>query len=75
MGGNKRALQPRIQRPSPLQQVAHTRPLSQAPPTPEVETDSQLWKRFSKAVHQTESIKDEEAEAQSSSSSFDAKYW
>jgi len=75
MVGNKHALQPRIHRPSPLQQVAHTRPLSQAPPTPGAVRDSLFWKRFSTAVHQTESSKDEEAGTQSSSRSFDAKYW
>jgi hypothetical protein len=75
MGGNKRVLQPRIQRPSPLQQVANTRPLSQAPPMPGVVRDSLFWKKLSTAVHQEESSKDEEAGTQSSSSSFDTKYW
>lgn len=54
MGGNPRAGRPHVTRPSPLQQVSHTRPLSSAPPTNGLVRDPLFWKRFSVAVHMNE---------------------
>ncbi|KUJ22755.1 uncharacterized protein LY89DRAFT_680867 [Mollisia scopiformis] len=60
MGGNPRAGRPHVVRPSPLQQVSHTRPLSSAPPTSGLVRDPLFWKRFSVAVHAAE-VCDEES--------------
>jgi len=54
MGGNPRAGRPHVQRPSPLQQVHLTRPISQAPTASGLVRDPQFWKRFSVAVHAAE---------------------
>lgn len=61
MGGNKRAMQPHIQRPSPLAQVHQLRPVSQLPPTSGLVRDPLFWKRFSVAIHMTEVDGDEES--------------
>ncbi|TVY75942.1 hypothetical protein LSUE1_G005637 [Lachnellula suecica] len=46
--------QPRVNKPSPLQQVHLTRPQSQAQPEMGLVRDPQFWKRFSTAVHMAE---------------------
>ncbi|KAG4431847.1 hypothetical protein IFR05_012664 [Cadophora sp. M221] len=46
--------QPHVPRPSPLQQVHLTRPISQVPPTSGLVRDPMFWKRFSVAVHEAE---------------------
>ncbi|KAH7417179.1 hypothetical protein BKA64DRAFT_768983 [Cadophora sp. MPI-SDFR-AT-0126] len=46
--------QPHVPRPSPLQQVHLTRPLSEVPPTSGLVRDPMFWKRFSVAVHEAE---------------------
>ncbi|PMD39729.1 hypothetical protein L207DRAFT_583582 [Hyaloscypha variabilis F] len=73
--GKSRAHQPYVKRPSPLQQVHSTRPLSQlpeanenqaAPPANDLVRDPQFWKRLSTAVHRAEVTKDVERGSQMS---------
>jgi hypothetical protein len=66
MGRPPRSQKPHVQRPSPLQQVHLTRPISHVPPTSGLVRDPLFWKRFSTAVHMTEvPVDDEEKGAQS----------
>ncbi|RDL36875.1 uncharacterized protein BP5553_06227 [Venustampulla echinocandica] len=67
-----RSQRPRVNKPSPLQQVHHTRPVSQAQPEMGLVRDPMFWKRFSAAVH----IAEEGGESGNSSptSSLGAKH-
>ncbi|PMD52170.1 uncharacterized protein K444DRAFT_621318 [Hyaloscypha bicolor E] len=70
--GRPRAHRPHVKRPSPLQQVHSTRPLSQAPepeaapPAVGLVRDPHFWKRFSTAVHMSEVTGDVEQGLQKS---------
>jgi len=74
--GHPRSQRPKVQRPSPLQQVHHSRPLSQAPldhpPEISLVRDPAFWKRFSVAVHNAEEVDSEKG--LSPASSIDTKY-
>jgi hypothetical protein len=70
--------QPKVNGPSPLQQVQFTRPLSQATPEMGLVRDPQFWKRFSTAVHMAEEGGEEPGRPQgsrtnSSTSTFTVK--
>ncbi|CZS91513.1 uncharacterized protein RAG0_02114 [Rhynchosporium agropyri] len=64
--------QPHVPRPSPLQQVQLTRPISQAPVSPGLVRDPIFWKRFSAAVHASEEF-DLERGRSDSTSTVDSK--
>ncbi|KAH6671313.1 hypothetical protein B0J14DRAFT_93090 [Halenospora varia] len=53
-----RSQKPHIKKPSPLQQVHLTRPISTVSQNPEMGLvrDPNFWKRFSVAVHQAEDV-------------------
>jgi len=63
---------PKVQRPSPLQQVHSTRPLSEATPEMGLVRDPAFWKRFSTAVHRADT--DTEMGVRTPASSVDMKY-
>ncbi|KAE9381332.1 hypothetical protein N431DRAFT_424893 [Stipitochalara longipes BDJ] len=78
--GKPRAQRPHVKRPSPLQQVHSTRPLSQAaepeaaPPAVGLVRDPHFWKRFSTAVHKAEVTGDvEQGSQKSGKTSVDTK--
>lgn len=71
--GHPRSQRPKVQRPSPLQQVHLTRPLSQAPPEMGLVRDPAFWKRFSTAVHIAEQDSAEMG-LRTPASSVDMKY-
>jgi hypothetical protein len=60
---------PKVQLPSPLQQVHFTRPLSHPPQEMGLVRDPAFWKRFSTAVHQADGDSEK-----GSASNVDMKY-